>query len=153
MASKSKIKIRDNTDLRIELETNTNLISQINLSKWAISVAKHVLSYLDREFPNNEKIEDGFNVIESWQKGEATVHQVRQAGFRVHEVARECKSETARAAARAVGQAVGVGHMKEHAMVAADYAIKVVGLDSQWDMNRITEEREWQLKELMPYIK
>ena len=57
------------------------------------------------------------------------------------------------AAARVLGQAVGVRHMREHAMVATDYAIKVVGLDSQWAMNRITEEREWQLKELIRYIK
>lgn len=77
------------------------------------------------------------------QNGETTVHQVRQAGFKVHEVARECKSETA----RAIGQAIGVAHMREHTMVATDYAIKAVSLDSQEDMIRITKEREWQLHE------
>src|SRR5699024_8753387 len=128
MASKPKIKIADNVELRHEIEENTNFLSQVDLAKWAISVAKHVLPYLEKEFPDNEKIKNGFKINELWQKGGRTVHQVRQAGFKVHEVARECKSETAKAAARAVGQAVGVGHMRGHAMMATDYAVKVINL-------------------------
>ncbi|GGH18768.1 putative immunity protein [Paenibacillus segetis] len=42
--------------------------------------------------------------------------------------------------------------MRGHAMVASDYAIKAVGLDTQNDMTRITEEREWQLRELRQYM-
>jgi hypothetical protein len=57
------------------------------LAKWAISVAKHVLPHLEKEFSNKDKIENGFKVNELWQKREANVHQVRQAGFKVHEVA------------------------------------------------------------------
>jgi hypothetical protein len=131
----------------------TDLVNQVNLAKRAISVAKHVLPYLENEYPNNERIQNGFKVNELWQKGKAAVNQVRQAGFKVHEAARECKSETAKAAARAVGQAVGVGHMRGHAMVAADYAIKAVGLDFKDDMNKITDERKWQLQEFIKYVK
>jgi hypothetical protein len=100
----------------MKLNKNTDLISQVDLAKWAISVARHLLPYLEKEFPNNEKIENGFKINELWQIGEADVYQVRQADFKVHEVARECKSETAKVIARAVGQAVGVGHMRGHAM-------------------------------------
>jgi hypothetical protein len=46
-----------------------------------------------------------------------------------------------------------VGHMRGHAMVATNYAIKAVGLSYKSDMNKITEAREWQLSELMKYIK
>src|SRR5699024_5644784 len=151
--SKSKIKIIDHTDLRTEIEDKTELIDQTELAKWAIRVAQHIMKYLEVEFRNNEKIRNGFRVNELWQKGEATVHQVRQAGFKVHEVARECESETAKAVARAVGQAVGVGHMREHAMVASDYAVKAIGLNFGNNMGKITKEREWQLSELKKYIK
>ena len=153
MASKPKIKIADNVELRHEIEENTNFLSQVDLAKWAISVAKHVLPYLEKEFPDNEKIKNGFKINELWQKGGRTVHQVRQAGFKVHEVARECKSETAKAAARAVGQAVGVGHMRGHAMMATDYAVKVINLAFNNDMMKVTQEREWQLHELSKYTK
>ena len=152
MASSSKIKIVDNTDWRNEIEERTELLSQVELAQWAITVAKHGLPYLEAEFPNHESIENGFKVNEMWQRGEATVHEVRQAGFKVHEVARSCTSETAKAVARAVGQAVGVGHMRGHAMVATDYAMKAIGLGSQGDMSKITEEREWQSQELKKYI-
>lgn len=153
MASRPKIKIVDDIKLRKEIEKNTDFLSQINLAKWAISVAKHVLPYLEKEFPDNGIIENGFKINGLWQKGEATVYQVRQAGFKVHQVARECKDETAKAAARAVGQAVGVGHMRGHAMIAADYAIKTINLAFNNDMVKIIEEREWQLDKLNKYLK
>lgn len=152
MASKPKIKIIDNTELREEIEKNADLISQVNLAKWAIGIAKLMLPYLEKEFPDSERITNGFETNELWQKGKATVHQVRQSGFKVHEVARECKGETAKAAARTVGQAVGVGHMRGHAMMATDYAVKVINLAFNNDITRVTEEREWQLNELNKYI-
>ena len=152
VASKPKIKIADDTELRKEIEENTELINQVGLAKWAISVAKHVLPYLEKEFPEDERILNGIETNELWQKGEATVHQVRQAGFKVHEAARECKEETAKAAARAIGQAVGVGHMRGHAMMASDYAIKTINLAFKNDMEKVTEERQWQLHELSRYI-
>jgi len=152
VASIPKIKIVDDTELRNEIEENTELISQVDLAKWAISVAKHVLPYLEKEFPEDERILNGIETNELWQKGEATVHQVRQAGFKVHEVARECKEETSKVAARAVGQAVGVSHMRGHAMVGTDYAIKTINLAFNNDMGKVTEEREWQLNKFKKYI-
>ena len=152
MVSKPKIKIVDNIELRQEIVELIGFLNQIDLAKWAISIAKHTLPHLEKEFPDNEKIANGFKVNELWQKGEATVHQVREAGFKVHEVARECQQESSRAAARAVGQAVGVGHMRGHAIVAADYAIKTINVVFNNDLNKATEERKWQLQELNKYI-
>ena len=56
------------------------------------------------------------------------MHDVRQAGFRIHKIARENNSEIKKTALRAAGQAVASGHMREHAMVASDYAVKTIGL-------------------------
>jgi len=38
--------------------------------------------------------------------------------------------------------------MKEHAIVASDYAIKTIGLITNNNMDAITKERKWQLNEL-----
>lgn len=54
------------------------------------------------------------------------MHDVRQAGFAVHKLARQAPDELTTAVLRVVGQAIGTGHMPEHAMVASDYAIKVI---------------------------
>lgn len=46
---------------------------------------------------------------------------------------------------RVIGQAVASGHMKEHGMVASDYAIKLINLMYPCDMSKVIEERQWQL--------
>ena len=96
-------------------------------------------------------ITNGFRIIELWQKGKSSVHEVRQAGFKIHEVARQCKSEIAKNAVRTVGQAVGVGHMREHAMVCSDYAIKTIQLAFPDQTDKISQERQWQLDELKKF--
>ncbi len=126
MATKTKIKIVDNSDLR----------------------AEHILTLADNEEFDKNTIENGFRINELWQIGNATVYEIRQAGFKIHEVARQCKTETTKSAIRACGQAVGVGHMREHAMICSDYAIKTIQLAFPDQMDKILQERKWQLNEL-----
>ena len=76
------------------------------------------------------------------------MHDVRQAGFKVHQLAKESKDLVLQAALRVAGQAIGTGHMREHAMVASDYAIKVVNLKYPDNMEAVKEEREWQIATL-----
>lgn len=152
MTNKPKIKIIDDNQLRQNIEKKTHLLSQVELARWALIVAKRTLPYLENEFKNELNIENGFKINELWQHGNATVYQVRQAGFKVHEVARKCKSETARAAARSIGQAIGVGHMREHVMITSDYAIKAINLAFNNDINQVIEEREWQLQAIKVMI-
>ena len=152
MATRTKIKIVDNSDLRAEIDNLYEQTSQIDLAKWAIKCAKHILTLSDVEEFDKTAIENGFRINELWQTGNATVHEVRQAGFKVHEVARQCKSEITKNAIRASGQAVGVGHMREHAMVCSDYAIKTIQLAFPNQMDKITTERLWQLNELKKYL-
>ena len=47
-----------------------------------------------------------------------------------------------------VGQAVATGHMREHAMVASDYAIKVINLLFPNNVNAVKQERLWQINHL-----
>lgn len=148
MASRAKIRITDNSDLRAEIEKLVLSLDQADLAKWALRCAEHVLKFSEKEFPANEAVADGFRTIEQWLKGNATVHQIRQAGFKIHAVARQCKTEVAKAAIRTAGQAVGTGHMKEHAIICSDYAVKTIQLAFPGNMDKITEEREWQLAEL-----
>ena len=147
MATRTKIKIVDNSDLRAEIDNLYEQTNQIDLAKWAIKCAKHILRLSNEEF-DKTVIENGFRINELWQTGNATVHEVRLAGFRIHEVARQCKSEITKNTIRASGQAVGVGHMREHAMVCSDYAIKTIQLAFPEQIDKILQERKWQLNEL-----
>jgi hypothetical protein len=151
MATKTKIKILDDTSLRAEIDELYEQTNQTNLAKWAISCAKHVLPLIEIEIIDMSIVENGFKINEFWQIGKATVHEVRQTGFKIHEVARQCKSEITKNAIRTAGQAVGVGHMREHAMVCSDYAIKTIQLSFPDQIDKISQERQWQLNELKQY--
>ncbi|MDQ0967948.1 hypothetical protein QFZ20_003351 [Flavobacterium sp. W4I14] len=152
MPTISKIKIVDDIDLRAEIDNIYEKTDQVSLAKWAIKCAKNVLTCVTDENIDLSIIEIGFEINKRWQAGKASVHEVRQAGFKIHELARACSGEVTKNAIRTAGQAVGVGHMREHAMVCADYAIKTIGLAFPKDLNRIKAERIWQLETLKKII-
>ena len=148
MPIKPKIKIEDNSELRAKIHKIYEITEQVDLAKWSIKCAKHILPLSKVENIDMSDIKSGIGTNELWQVGKASVYEVRQAGFKIHAVARKCKTEIGKNAIRTVGQAVGVGHMKEHAMVCSDYAIKTVQLAFPNDKEKITEERKWQLEAL-----
>lgn len=149
---KPKIKIKDNDDLRAEIYELYEKTNQVDLARWSLILSKHILDLADIDYNFVDEIKEGFNVNMLWQEGNARMHDVRQVGFKIHKLARECNDEIKKAALRTAGQAVGSGHMKEHSMVASDYAIKTIDLISSCDIKAITNERQWQLKELIKII-
>ena len=76
------------------------------------------------------------------------MHDVRQAGFQIHQLAKNAQDIVTQTALRVVGQAVAAGHMREHAMVASDYAVKVINLRFSNDMDAVRQERLWQIETL-----
>lgn len=151
MSTKVKIKIVDNAQLRSEIDELYEKTSQIDLAKWSLLLAKHILDMANIDYNSIDEIFEGFNINELWQLGKVRMHDVRQAGFKIHKLARECENEIKKTALRVAGQAVGSGHMREHAMVCSDYAIKTINLISSNDFEAITKEREWQLNELKKF--
>lgn len=151
MVTKVKIKIQDNSELRLKIDKLYEKTSQIDLAKWSLLIAKHSLLIAEIDYYSIDEIISGFKINELWQIGEARMHDVRQVAFKIHKIARESDSEIKKTALRVVGQAVGSGHMREHAMVASDYAIKMINLISPNDFNAISQEREWQYKELKKF--
>lgn len=148
MATRVKIKIKDNAKLRSEIDELYENMNQIILAKWSLKIAKRILCVADIDYKTIDVIVGGFKVNEQWQKGKARMYDVRQAGFKIHKLARNSNTEIQKSAFRTAGQAVASGHMKEHAMVTSDYAIKTIGLITNNDMDAITKERKWQLNEL-----
>lgn len=151
MSTKVKIKIEDNSELRTKIDELYEKTNQVDLAKWSVLMAKHILDIVDIDYHSVEEIVNGFKVNGLWQIGEARMHDVRQAGFKIHKLARDSDSDIKKTALRVVGQAVGSGHMREHAMVASDYTIKTINLISPNDYDAITKEREWQLNELKKF--
>jgi len=152
MPTKVKIKIIDNSQLRVKIDELYEKMSQVDLAKWSLLMAKHILDIADIDYNSIDAIVAGFIVNEFWQAGKARMHDVRQSGFEIHKIVRECDSEIKKTALRVAGQAVASGHMREHAMVTSDYAVKTIGLISSNNIDAITFEREWQLNELKKFL-
>ena len=93
MTTKVKIKIKDNSELRGKIDELYEKISQVDLAKWSLLMAKHILNIADIDYNLIDARVDGFMVNELWQTGNARMHDVRQAGFKIHKIARECESE------------------------------------------------------------
>lgn len=152
MATRTKIKIQDCAELREQLDALYDKMPQVILAQWSLDLAKHILELAGIDYRNNQIIQDGFKINEAWQKGAARVHDVRQEGFKVHQLAKKNNNETVKTALR-VTQAIGTGHMREHAMVASDYAIKFVNLTHPNNEAAVIAERQWQINQLNQYVK
>ena len=148
MPTNVKIKIDDNEPLRNTLNSMDEECSQHDLAKWSLALTAHIFMLAGYDISRFATVLDALNVNKSWQLGEARMHDVRQAGFQVHKLARASKSNVLQTVLRVAGHAVGTGHMREHAMVASDYAIKVITLLHPGDFEAIASERQWQITTL-----
>lgn len=148
MATKVKIKIYDDSSLREILDSEYEKSSQVELCKYALLLATHILKLAQYNDMDNSILKNGYSTNESWQKGNARMHDVRQAAFKIHALAKEYEDDILKTALRTAGQAVAAGHMKEHAMVASDYAVKTINLLFPEDLDSVKHERLWQIAHL-----
>lgn len=148
-----KIKIIDNDKIREKIDNIYEQQEQVVLAKWALEIAKHIIKITNLDADKYPEISACFETNELWQKGQARMHDVRLIGFKIHKLAREQNDIIKENVFRTIGQAVASGHMKEHSIVASDYAIKVINLLYDNDIAKINKERTWQLNKLLELTK
>jgi hypothetical protein len=93
------------------------------LAVWAADCAEHVLHLFEQTQPGDDRPRRAIELARSWARGEITWAQARMAAFAANAAARDV-SGAAREAAHAAGQAGAVGHVAEHELGAAAYAIR-----------------------------
>lgn len=79
-------------------------------------------------------------------QGELSAYELRTAGFLANKLSQWSLNEISQYAARVYAQAVATGHMRGHAIVSADYAIKVINLQQPNNEAAVILEREKQLE-------
>ncbi len=144
-----KIKIVDADEVRNKIDKTYEKQNKITLAKWSIEIAKHIIEISNVDVSKFPEINEGFKISELSQVSEARIYDVRQAGFRIHKIAREQTDELIKTIIRVVGQAIGSAHMKEHSIITSDYAIKVINLLYENDLEKVIEERNWQFNKLI----
>lgn len=117
------------------------------LALWAAACAEHVLDYFERERPDDRRPRDAIAAARGWAGGDTPMMQARVAGGHAMGAARPLTG-AARFAAYSAGQAACVGHVAEHDLGAAAYAIKAARSAAPDDPAAGRVERDWQRAQL-----
>jgi len=117
--------------------------SHKDVSRYSLLLAEHVLSLSG--MPINETVDACFSVSRAWQEGTAKFQQARQVAFALHRLAREETDPVYVLVYRTLGQIAATPHVKRHALVASDYAVKLVNRMFPRDLDKVREMRETQI--------
>ena len=90
----------------------------------AANEAARVLRYFEAERPDDKRPRKAIIAIREWAEDKRTLGMkaVRKLSLDAHAAARDAKSDVAKYAAHAAGQAVGTWHAPAHALGAFGYA-------------------------------
>lgn len=90
--------------------------------------AKRVLSMFEQEHPDDDRPRQAIEAIRAWAQGKRKLGmaEVRKLSLGSHAAARAAKTDAARFAARAAGQAVATWHVPNHALAVPAYVRKAI---------------------------
>jgi hypothetical protein len=117
------------------------------LALWAAACAEHVLHLFEDQAPADLRPRQAIEAARAWVEGRMKMMQARAVGGHAMGAARPLRG-AARFAAYAAGQAACVGHVPEHDLGAAAYAIKAVRAADPRSPQAGRTEREWQRQQL-----
>lgn len=122
------------------------------LARWAADCAEHVLHLVEEVAPTDDRPRRAIEAARAWARGEMAMMAARTAGGHAMGAARPLAGAP-RFAAYAAGQAACVGHVAEHDLGAAAYAIKAVVAASAGDDGARVAERDWQRRQLPEQVR
>jgi hypothetical protein len=122
------------------------------LALWAAQCAEHVLRLFENEQPSDTRPRDAIEAARAWARGDMKMMDARARGGHAMGVARPLRG-AARYAAYAAGQAPCVGHVPEHDLGAAAYAIKAARAAHPSSPSAGRVERDWQSDQLHEQIR
>ena len=115
---------------------------------WAADCAERVLGLFEAEAPGDTRPRDAIARTRAFGRGELDIAEEIRRRFAGAAAAREVSTPAAAAAARAAGQAAAIPHMGAHALGAAAYAAKAVGLVAPDRPEAASDEIHWQLSSM-----
>jgi hypothetical protein len=115
------------------------------VADWAADCAERVLPFFEAEAPADDRPRDAIARARALSRGELDAAGEIRRRFVAGRAASAATSPAGVAAARAAAQAAGVAHMGAHALGAAAYAAKAVGLAHPTKPDAAADEIAWQL--------
>jgi hypothetical protein len=142
-------KIDDIPELKEQLIDIFESKSHRDISHYSLLLAEHILSLTNT--PVDDAIAKCFDIVRKWQDGKAKFQEARQVAFMLHRLARMEKDPIKVKVLRVMGQVAATPHVKRHALIASDYAIKLINLMYPKKFEEVIKERKIQI-ELMKSV-
>src|SRR4051812_24934729 len=140
-------KVRDPRLVTIRRGGSLTDADHARLARWAAGCAEHVLPLFEDEHPSDGRPRDAVEAARAWARGELRMMDARARGGHAMGAARPLHG-AARYAACSAGQAACVGHVAEHDLGAAAYAIRAMAAANPADPGAARSERDWQRAQL-----
>ncbi|HEX7098335.1 MAG TPA: hypothetical protein VF377_03780 [Acidimicrobiia bacterium] len=118
------------------------------VAMWAADCAERVLGLFEAEAPGDDRPRKLIQRARAFARGESDTAEAIRRRFVGGVGGDEVKSPAAAAAARAAGQAAAVCHMGAHALGAAAYAARAIGLAFPDRPEAVNDEITWQLEHM-----
>lgn len=123
------------------------------VAAWAADCVERVLGLFEAEAPDDDRPRALIARTRAFSRGELNTAEEIRRRFTGGVGAGEVKTPVATAVARAAGQAVAVCHMGAHALSAAAYAAKAIGLANPHRPEVVENEIRWQLGHMSPHVR
>ncbi len=148
LPSPYKVAIWDDSEKRLELEQILDRLPQKELARWALENSRDFLSLIDigDEVEKNKMIRQACEAFDARLRNEISPYELRKVGFTANLLSKNAQNQIAKYAARVFVQAISTVHMRGHAIVSADYAIKVRNLQEADKLELVRKEREKQIR-------
>jgi hypothetical protein len=117
------------------------------VAAWAADCAERVLGIFEADAPQDDRPREAIARARAFARGELSAAEGIAMRLAAQPAARGVGAPAA-AAARAAGQAAAVPHMGAHALGAAAYAAKAVGLADPDRPTAVQNEVAWQLEHM-----
>lgn len=142
-------KVRDPRLITIRRGGTLTDADHVLLAQWAASCAEHVLALFEDHCPDDARPREAIAATRDWAAGQLPMMQARAVGGHAMGAARDLTG-AARFAAYAAGQAACVGHVAEHDLGAAAYAVKaaVAAVPPGEGESARLDENAWQRAQL-----
>jgi hypothetical protein len=142
-------KIDDIPELRIELENIFTHKTHGEMVKYCLLLGQHILKITNIE-PCNE-IKESFEINKKWLNGEtgkgfAKFQIARNAAGKLLDMARDEKDLIKQKIYRVMAQIATSPHVKNHALWASDYAVKLINTLYPNNFDEVKKERAIQIE-------
>lgn len=123
------------------------------VAAWAADCVERVLGLFEAEAPDDDRPRALIARTRAYARGELNTAEEIRRRFTGGVGADDVKTPAAIAVARAASQAVAICHMGSHALSAAAYAVKAIGLAKPDQPEAVKDEIRWQLDHMSPEVR